>query len=261
MATPAGVDELVRAVREKDYAAQLQARRLGPPAAAPLTPLLGDPDADVRELAVLCLAETREARAGELLVPLVVDADPQVAMAAAKALHTVGGPAVVGALLGLLPRIDEALIRREATLVVGRFGDAKHVPLLRDRLKRETAPEGIEALQAALGRLGDVAARDAFVKTLQGTEGTARARWLELAEYIGQTWLLGPLASVLADDKPVVRVAVDARPDLIQALRACDVAVVLIAKIGGAKFSFAVTRGKNYSTTEIQEARRFVQTP
>ncbi|WP_394838685.1 HEAT repeat domain-containing protein [Pendulispora rubella] len=248
---------LAQAVRQKDYGAQLVARQGGADAVDALAPLLADADEEVRELAVHCMAETGDPRAGDALVQLTVDSDPQVAMAAARAMHRLGGARSVPALLAALPRSDEPLVRRELGMAIGRFAGPGKIPDLRERLAEEQSPVAHQGILAALARMGDDPSREAFAAALSETGGMARKPWLDLAEYIEQPWLITPLGVVLDDPTPVLRVGVDARPDLIQALRACDLAVVLIAKLGAATFSFPVTRAKNYSAEEISEVKRF----
>jgi HEAT repeat protein len=249
---------LTRAVRAKDYGAQLEAREAGPAAAAALGPLLGEPDEEVRELAVHCLVESGAPEAGPPLVHAALDPDPQVAVAAARGLRARGSAALVPSMLGALERSGEPQVRRELALAIGRHAGPEAVPDLTEALGREPSEAAQQALVAALARLGDMGARERFAVALDGLQGVARKPWLELASYVGQPWLLGPLGSALADGTPLVRVGVDGRPDLIEALRACDLAVNLIAEIAGARFSFEVTPAKNYSGREIEEARRLV---
>jgi HEAT repeat protein len=250
---------IVEGVLAKDYAVQLAARGAGGAAVAALVPLLANEDDEVRQLAVHCLAETGHPRAADALASAVMDAEPEVAMAAARALHRLATPALAPGLLHAMGRSSEPIVRRELALVVGRVAGPDAVPVLRDRLGREQAPEAAEGLLVALARLGDAQARRSFEERLLASRGLERKTWLDHAEYIGQPWLVRPLEKLLADTTPVLRVGVDARPDLIEALRVCDLALILIAALSGARLSFAVTRAKNYSAAEIEEVRRFVR--
>ncbi len=212
MAATFDASRLAEAVRRKDYTAQLAARQAGGAAVVLLAPLITDPDEEVRQLAVYCLAETRDARAGEPLGKAVLDGDSQVAMAAARALHHVGGPRLVPELLIALPRAGEPMVRRELALVLGRFAGPDKIPELSAILAREVTGEARQGLVAALARMGDADSRDKFARELIENDGMARKPWLELAEYIGQPWLLRPLADLLDDETPVVRVGVERPP-------------------------------------------------
>jgi hypothetical protein len=109
----------------------------------------------------------------------------------------------------------------------------------------------------SLARLNDDAAKSEFTRRLQSSK--ERLRYLEYAQYIHAAWLLKPLQPILDDKSPMVRVGVDARPDLIQNLRACDLAVNLIYSISGRTFSFPVSSDVNYSDPQIAEVRTYVQ--
>lgn len=249
---------LVLRVQNKDYAAQNDAKNAGAAAVAELVKLLQDPDEEVRLLAVHCLVATGDPGAATGLAWALFDADDQVAMAAAKGLHAVATPAQAKALLRAYDRAGEPLVKREAALVLGRIATDADVPEMKARREKETDPDAKQGLTAALAKLGDPEARTAFEEGLDSSNGRGRLPWLELSEYIGQTWLLPALGRVLDDPTPVVRVAIDSRPDMIQALRACDVALVIIAQITGATFSFPVTRAQNFTPDQLDEARRFV---
>ncbi len=250
---------IVRGVQNKDYAVQLLAKNAGSAPVPELTRLLGDPDEEVRKLAVYCLGETGDPGAARGLAGALLDDDDQVAMAAAKALHRVATPPIAPTLLQAFDRAREPAVKREAALVLGRV--AGPTELLAMKQRWETAAEGQakEGLTIALAGRGDEDAREEFVNHLLASAGPDRLRWLENAELVAQTWLLPALAEILDDKTPVLRVAVDAHPELIQALRACDLALILIAKITGARFSFPVTRAHNYTDAELDEARRLVK--
>jgi HEAT repeat protein len=250
---------LVLRVRSKDYAAQIDAKDAGAAAVPELVSLLQDPDEEVRLLAVHCLVATGDPGAATGLGWALFDADDQVAMAAVKGLHAVATPAQAKALLRAYDKSGEPLVKREAALVLGRVAADADVPEMKARWEKEADPDAKQGLCAALAKLGDPEARAAFEEGLDGSNGRGRVPWLELSEYIGQTWLLPALGRVLDDPTPVIRVAIDTRPDMLQALRACDVALVVIAQITGATFSFPVTRSQNFTPDQIDEVQIFVE--
>lgn len=286
MAKAVDIRRVVEGVRARDYTVQLVARTLGGAANTELAELLQDPDAEVRELAVHCLDESGGPGAAEALVPALLDEDLQVSMAAAKALHTHGAPHLVRPLLSTYDLRPEPPVLRELALVLGRLEGwvpveellRKLVPVvgglvgpppvelkrryfvseLKQRYLAESDAQAKEGLLWALARLGDEEARREFAARLEGSAGTERKRYLDGVAYLGQPWVLKALLPVLDDRTPLVRVGVDARPDLIDTLRACDIALELIAKIGKARFSFPVPRPENYSDAELAEAKAWV---
>lgn len=257
------VTAIVQGVRNKDFAVQLLAKGAGAAPVPDLVRLLADRDPEVRQLAVYCLSETGDPSAADGLASALFDADEQVAMAAAKALHALASPQVASMLLQALDRAVDPMVRREVALVLGRVAGLPELAAMRQRWRAATPGEVKEGLTVALAGRGDDDARAEFERRLLASEGQDLLRWLQHAERVAGRWLLAPLGRILDDPTPVLRVGVDARPDLIQALRACDLALILIAKIANARFSFPVTRDHNYTDAELDEARQLVkaQTP
>jgi len=254
------IQEIVDRIRSKDYSVQNDAQRAGGAAVPLLAGLLADPDEEIRQLAVYCLSATGERAVAAILAGTALfDDDPQVTMAAAQGLHAVATQVDVPRLLQAYDRSAEPLVKREIALVLGRVASPADVPEMKQRWMREAELGIRQGMTAALARLGDDDARNAFTSALRGSAGQERLRHLELAEYIAQSWLLRPLGEMLHDMSDVLRVAVDAQPDLVQALRACDIALVLIARIGGARYSFPVTRAQNYTTTQLHEVQLWVK--
>ena len=253
----ADVATIVQRVLALDYTVQADVRAAGESAVAVLAPLLENPDEGIRLLAVHCLGATASAAATAELDRALVDADPQVAMAAAKNLHALVTNAQAATLGLALERAAEPQVRREIALLLGRVANAAQAAELAQRLEAETQPLARDGLVAALARLGHEGARETFSRALLASSGSDRMQSLELAAYIGQPWLLAPLAELLDDTGDLMRVAVDARPDLIQALRGCDLALALIARIGTPGFSFPVSPVRNYTAPQIDEARQF----
>lgn len=247
-------------VRNKDYAVQNEAKKAGGSAVAGLSGLLRDPDEEVRQLAVYCLSATGDTSAAGALSSAIFDSDPQVAMAAAKGLMDVATPADAPTLKKALGAQPDGLVRRQIALVLGRIASPADLPELKKQWEGELDGSAKQGLTAALSKMGDRDAQDAFKKALAGAIGVSRLPYLELAEYISQPWLLKPLKGVLSDRHDVVRIAVDGIDDMPQALRTCDLGVVLIAAIGGGRWSFQVLRNKNFTTQQLDEVAQWVDT-
>ena len=112
--TPALVDHLVVLLALKDEAGSRNAAaavlgQLGPLALAPVSRLLGHPDADQRRLAASILGRLGSASVAPRLVALLGDVDANVRAAAAEALGQLGGDDACRALSGLLTSSDPLL--------------------------------------------------------------------------------------------------------------------------------------------------------
>jgi hypothetical protein len=251
------VGTLVERIRAKDFMVQVDVRGMGVVPVRAITPLLYDSDATVRELAVYCLIETGAAEAGPAVALACLDAQPVTATSAARALRAIASPTLLPVVLTLLPASPLAFVRRELALAVGVWGGPTDIVTLRSLRQDDRDATATEGYVAALGKLGDVAARQEFADVFAGSQGVERKVWLDLAEYVGQPWLLGPLGDVLSDTTPLVMVSENPSAP-VRDLRACDLAVRLIAQIGEMSASFDVTWPKNFSDSELEEVRRFV---
>ena len=254
-----GSQAIVRRIRAKDFAVQAAAASAGAAIVPSLAPLLADADEVVRELTVHCLAAVADPAAAPALAGALPDPDPQVAMAAARALEPVATPAEVPAVLRAYDREAQPLVRQQLGLVLGRCIEPGNLADIRRRWSGEPDAEARLGLTAALAKAGEHDARAMFCDGLRASAGQVRLRYLELAEYIGRDWLLPPLSDVLDDTTDLLRVAVDARPDLIQALRACDLAAWQIVRIGGASLAFMTDRPTNYTPEQLAAIRQFVR--
>ncbi len=125
-----------------------------------MLPRLDESDAGVRAAAVACLTnhgdDEMQARAGQVLVELIIDADPAVRGEAAKAIGAIGEPRYREQLVALLYDRHPAVVRSAVAAVrqrVLRDGSSPHylatlVSLLRDRRVKRDA-------RAALIAFGD----------------------------------------------------------------------------------------------------------
>lgn len=251
----ASANDVVRGVLAKDYGVQLAAKQLGAAAVPSLAPLTRDADAEVRELAVYCLDQASGPGVGEALVGVVGDADEQVAAAAVKALHRHVTAPLYGALLAAYDRRPSAFVLRELALVMARLRGQIPGSDLAARAKVETVPEAQEGLLVARARLGDAEAREVFVARLHGARGAEQRRFLEYVAYQDDPWPAKHLAPLLDDETAVLRIGVDARPDLIDTLRVCDLALVLAVTLASLRPSFPVVRAKNYGHAERDEVK------
>lgn len=248
---------LTQRILNKDRTAILLARQSGSAASPELLPLLKNPDPEVREVALYCLDEAGGPDALKGMLNSLLDDDAQVRAAALQGLNHHPDPSIYDGLLAAYDRSQEPYARQQILLLLGRVASSNGVSDLKRRCAAEQDADAQEGCVVSLARLNDSDAQKEFVRRLQSPD--RRARYLEYCEYIHAPWLMKPLLPILDDKSPMVRVAVDARPDLIQSLRACDIAVNLIASISGRKFSFEISRSINYSDVQIAEVKASVQ--
>jgi len=243
--------DLVAQVRQKDPAATATAQALGPSAAATLIPLTRDPDSEVREIALLCLAETGGNGAVAAMMGALNDSAPMTRSAALKGLQRQGKAQDVPALIAAMPTTENADFRGFIALLVGQLGSKSDIPALQHACiaRAESAEEGCVT---ALAQLGDPAAREQFSHRLGSAQGQELARLLESADRISAPWLVPALVPLLSDTTPVKWIGVDGLPGP-ESLRAADVAVNLLAAITGRQFGFPLAPNVNY--TEQQRAK------
>ena len=147
-------------------------------------------------------------------------------------------------------------IRRRLVLSMGRIGQPADVPTLKDWCTEQSDNTIKGGCVAALARLGDPASQQTFVNYLLGSSDGERLKALQLAEYIGQPWLLQPLGSLLGDKEEIQHLGVDDIPGIPSFLRTCDISVKLIAKISQRQFSFPVDRHANFTDSQLNEVRQ-----
>jgi len=249
------MSDLAGQVRARDPSATLLAAELGPAAAPALVPLSRDANEEVREIALLCLAETGGAGAVRAMLARLNDSAPMVRSAALKGLERQARSGDVPALLHGVEATDDAGARRYLALIAGSLGSASDVPALQRVCGRFTDPETGEGCLTALAQLGDPAARAEFARRLAGARDRELARYLEYAERIRAPWLVPALAPLLSNLTPVRWIGVDGLPGP-ENLRAADVAVNLIAAITGRHFSFEVSPRVNYDDAQLAEVRK-----
>jgi hypothetical protein len=251
-------DSLVERIsRRHDRGAISMARAQGRAALPVLAPLVASEDPVAREIAAHCLRAIDDPGAREAVLPAVLDQDIAVRGAALWAIDVAPDAALVPWLFLAYDLSPHADVRGRIAIVLGR--GAREVPIecLHLRCERETSPEAAAGLLEALARAGDAGARAEFGRLVAEARGRALDRLLRRCEEIAERWLLAPLAAVLADRTPLRYVGADGRPCKVWDMRACDIALNLIAKIGDAALGFETGGIANYTADQIESARRF----
>lgn len=253
------MQELIQRVLEKDTDAITLAKQVGAGANPELRKLAKHADAEVREIALYCLDATGGPGAVETFVESLLDNNAQVRAAGLEGLEHHPDPTVYPALLQTYDKSRDSSVRQQIALIIGRMSRGVDVKDLRKRLEVEKDAEAREGCIVALARLNDPEAQADFIKRLHESNLRDRPRYLECCEYIHAPWLLKPLLPLLGDKENMVYVGLDGVSDITEYLRACDVAVNLIASISGHKFSFAVNGLTNYNDVQLDEVRRYVE--
>ncbi len=254
------MDELEREILAGDRRAILRAQKLGDAATPTLLALVGHADPDVREIALYSLGEVGGEGSAEALAAATLDPMPVVRGVALRGLLARPDPAALPAVLSAYDRSPEADVRFHLARVVGLMPDGSvSLATLRARRAHELYALPREGLLVALARLGDPDAREEVLRVLAALpERPARKRWLDHVEYVGQPWVLSGLRPFLDDETPALRIGADGIPDVPEYLRVCDLAVNLVATIGGAQLSFAVNRMTLYSPEQRAEAKAWL---
>lgn len=249
---------LIESVLNKDPAATLLAREVGPSANPQLQKLAGNPDAKVRRIALYCLSETGGPDAAETFVEALSDDNSQVRGAALEGLFSHPDPVVYEALSRTFDTSTDPYVRQQIPMIIASMQISVNVAALKTRCWKEEDPEVREGCIVALARLNDCEAQAEFVKRLHASRDDDRARYLEYCEYIHASWLLKPLIPILDDKSPIVRIGIG-HPDFKEYLRGCDIAVDLIAFISGKTFSFKTGGADHYTDEQIAEVRKAVE--
>ncbi|HEX7838530.1 MAG TPA: hypothetical protein VF469_13740 [Kofleriaceae bacterium] len=220
---------------------------------AAVMPLASDADPEVRELCLRCLAASAGASPEPLLHGLT-DAAARVRLAALRGV-VLRSMTIPGArLLGAFDASPDAFARTELALALGKHADVD-VAEIASRESRERDPEAHQALLVALARRGDPEARKRFAASIPDARGLARQKHLEACRYLGEPWVLKPMASLLDDPSPVSRVGNDAEPAKAVFIRVCDLAAAIVAEI--APGSDTVAHAPVAAET-IEAAKRYI---
>jgi hypothetical protein len=248
------MNELIQKVIAKDPTATLDARRIGRAAAEPLVRLTTNEDPVVRELALRCLIESGGDNLAPVFSKFLIDEYGSVRGAALAGLNKYIDPRVSPQLIDAFNKSgDLPEMREQIALLMGRI-DSTDVSVLRQLLDSEHDQLAKDGLIAALSKLGDRTAQVHFNEELRNAKGDRLKRYLDYADYIGQEWAARALGPVLHDKTPLLRVGIDGVPGAVN-LRACDIAVNLIAKILKPTLNFQVDMKTNYSDAQLQEVR------
>jgi HEAT repeat protein len=250
------MNEIIQKVLAKDPTATLDARRIGRSAAEPVARLTDNEDPVVRELALRCLIETGGDRLSQIFVKHLTDGYGSVRGAALAGLDKYIDPSVLPQLLDAFDRSgDLPEMREQIALLIGKI-DSANTRELSTRLENENEQIARDGMIAALAKLGDQRAQRDFVDGLRNAKGDRLKRYLDYVDYINQEWAAKALGPVLHDKTPLLRIGIDGAPNMGPGnLRACDIAVNLVARILKPPLRFQVDMKTAYTDAQLQEVR------
>jgi HEAT repeat protein len=252
------LQQYIQLILNQDFTAQLYTKQVGEGAQTELIKLLKHETAKVRELALVCLTDFSEPEAIKEIGKALYDSDSHVRGVAISFFRSHNLPSLYAFFLHVYDTHQDAYIRQQLMLVMGKMNEKARITDLKTRSQREVDKKAQDAGITALARLNDPDAQRVFINRLNRTSGYERADFLAYCEYIHALWLIEPLGKLLNDKSDMVRIGIDALPNFPHYLRTCDVAIRLISSITYRRFSFDVLKTMNYTDAQIEEVRRFV---
>ncbi len=252
------MDFLAQKILEKEPAAIMMAKESGSFASSGIIPLTKHEDAGVRQIAIRALNQSGGSGVGQIFANALLDESPSVRAAALNALDNHLDAETYRQTLQNYEKIPDSQHRQEIALMLGKTDGANFNDLKRI-YENEQNPEALEGWMTAFAKLGEPRSKAEFLNRLRNAKDRQLKRFLQYVDYIGQIWTLQGLSPALNDKMRLAGIGVCPSPEgYPEYLRACDIAVNLIAEIAGAKFSFPVNGAKNYADSELAEVQRFL---
>ena len=241
------LDELERMLLKGEPSVQRLTEQIGPPALERLGPLAQHEDEKIRIMALTCLRSIAGPAPVEVFVESLTDESMAASVEALRGLeerleHLESPP-----LIAVYPKLQDPDRREQVALILARLPDAT-IPVIQALLEKEEASQAQEALQVALAMRGSESSREFVLQALASSWNQSMKRWLRIVEMIDQDWALRALNPILDDEIPLVYIGVGGLDDRgPQYLRACDLAVNMIARAYPSDFPFPIDEYTQYS--------------
>ncbi len=245
---------LVNQVKEKRPEAQGTASRLGQQGTAVLVPLTDDPDPEVRNMALICLAITGGGQASETALKKLKDEDAQVVAQALQVLSKHPPFGMEKELLEIYRTAQDETIKEDLPLIAGRMSPQIDPAPWKEFWKRETNEEVKKSLLTALARMGDEQARQEFVKQMLASQGTETLNWIEQCKYMENPWIVPHMLPWFNRQEVVVYLTPDLKNK--RPMRVVDFVIPAVIELTGAQVSFPVKRTDPFTPEEIEQVRR-----
>lgn len=216
-------------------------------------------DSRVRLSALYCVVRIGGREAIEICVDALQDDEACVRLRAIREICDNGDRSLVPRLIKALAQWSDEQTRRQLALAIGKL-DVSHrtIPELRRQWKAERSGAAEEAFLVALSKLGDKKAQHEFVLRFRaccGTEGlefsvnAPALRFFDYANYIHDRWLIEPLAALLTNTRPLIRLRDSDPANRRHFVRVCDLALTLAGSIARTPFGFPID-GRRIFTAE-----------
>ncbi|MCG7851851.1 MAG: HEAT repeat domain-containing protein [Methanosarcinaceae archaeon] len=253
--TKVELDELKQMILEQNWDALDLAEKIGAPAMAPLADLLKNSNAEIRQIALNCVALTGDKKAIEVIASALRDPDEDVRSTAMQTLEARCDSTIQAQLVDNLSNPDPD-IRGAVALMLGNLGDRTAVAPIRTRLESETDPLASRRMKLSLAKLGDEKLMHEFADQLSIADSHTRYQGIEDLAYIDTRALAGDLFPALLDRGEAFNIGDKDSPVYG---RVCDAAINLLGKWFNEPFSFEINEYRKYTDEEIEEVRKFLQ--
>lgn len=246
--------QIVESVKRKQWAILEQPGLLDPSYVPALVPLLDDPDPQVRELTVQCLAAAGGPAAAQGLMKALDDAVETVGAAAVRGLARHYTAAEIPAIRAQMSTNRNEYVREQLALLLGGTGDPANIPLLNARKPSELDERARHAASLAMARLGDAGSKSELrARLLQQASVAQRVAALRDLPYVNDRALLAEASPLLDDQRPGRNIGPSHGRYLI---RVCDVVVTVMAEMLGAGALPFDTRPRRFTPEELAQARQ-----
>lgn len=222
-----------------------------------LLKLTKNPDWEVRQLSLICLAHFKTRESAQALANALLDKDINVRGYAASLLQRAYDPHILPQLLTALKKSKDDYVRSQVVLVIGRIENEE----AKEELKKILAHEKDKTTRAniiqALARMQDEDSRQKILSELKSSVPKIRFEAIEKVEYIGNKQMAWHLEPLLDDKTPAVTLTASATQRVT--VRICEAAVKAIAVIYDQPFSFRIENLRPCTDQEIQEVKQYLQ--
>ncbi|MCC6522647.1 MAG: hypothetical protein IT373_08315 [Polyangiaceae bacterium] len=231
--------------------AAVVAERMGPEGRAPARAALGSPRAEVRRVAIHCLAAIGEGQDLPAVAALVADGDRAVAVAATAAVRELhrGSLGQGRAVLATFDATADPELRAELALALGEGVDVP-VDVLRARHAAEKSPLVKGALSAACAKRGAAPHLRALSVEIGRAKAAAKVEVIERAVYVRRSELLPALLALFGDATHLMPGWPEGR-----SVRVCDQAAWAVAEIVGGHFAAEDRAFAGLTAGELDEVR------
>lgn len=253
------IKELEEKILSKDWDALDIVDSAAQPAQAlpSLTSLVTNEDAEVREIALNCVAMIEDPRVPKVLAEALGDEDDDVRLFALQALQTTYDESILSELMANLEN-EDGEIRAGVALLLGLLKQPAAVEPLQKRLEAEQDEAVGRDIKLALAKLGDAEMKDEFANQLDVPDSPTKLQAIEDLRYIGDRNLARRILPAL-DDVGQGHLISDMNEPIPKFARVCDAGINLVVELYEQNpFQFEAAEFKVYSDEEIQQAKAFL---